>query len=170
MTCEKFIVSRSNKSDYELSRTAPRKEVVAVALKMKRIDGVSVPLLSSVEAQKKLQSVYTDIGHGNESTPWVFSVVATALNQGLISRNRTIFEPDRDVTRAEAFAMIMKSVCMMPPDDTLQNNWQDVVYAIAKTHDITVKNIEDFSPNTPILRQELITIAGRATEWAERTG
>jgi hypothetical protein len=170
VTCEKFIVSQSNKNDYEFSRTAPRKEVVAVALKMKRNKGISVPLVSSTEGQKILQPIYADIGKGYDSAPWLTPVVATALNQGLITRNRTIFEPERDVTRAEAFSMIMKSVCMMPLEDNTKNNWQDVVYAIAKTNHITVRTSGDFAPNTPILRQELITIAGRAVEWAERTG
>jgi hypothetical protein len=75
---------------------------------MKRENGTSVPFIKSEE----YKNIYYDIGRGEAS--WIQPVVETALKYGIISAERKIFEPDRDVTRAEAYVMIMKSVCMHP--------------------------------------------------------
>jgi hypothetical protein len=150
-----------------MNRGAPRKEVTGVAVKMKRIDGEGVALENDLSAVQKL---YTDVGHDNESDTWISPVVATALKYGLITNKRFTFEPERDVTRAEAFSMIMKSVCMMPIGDNLNANWQENVYTIAARNGITIRDWSSFSANTPILRSELVTIASRAADWAERTG
>lgn len=92
---------------------------------MKRIGGVNVSL---VEPQD-YQSLYTDIGIGEAS--WIQAIVETALKYNIVSSARTTFEPDRDVTRAEAYAMVMQSVCMTAPATSGQT-WQQNIFDRAK--------------------------------------
>jgi len=114
------------------------------------------------------QHIFTDIGLAWQAS-WIPQVVKTWLTHGLITPARTVFEPDKDVTRAEAYAMIMKSVCLkMPTSDA--SNWQQNLYAAVSSAWLTVRSWNTFEPNTPILRQELFTISARAADWAERTG
>lgn len=78
---------------------------------MKKVDGKNVSLLT----QGNYQNIYTDIGHGEAS--WIQPVVETALEYGIITNTRTHFEPERNVTRAETYAMMMNSVCMLSHDN-----------------------------------------------------
>lgn len=40
------------------------------------------------------------------------TIIETALKYGIITSSRDIFRPEDTITRAEAYAMIMESVCM----------------------------------------------------------
>ena len=95
---------------------------------MKRENGTSVPFIKSEE----YENIYDDIGKGEAS--WIQPVVETALKYDIISKERKTFEPDRDVTRAEAFGMIMKSVCMttQETDNTQQKIWQQDIFTRAQ--------------------------------------
>lgn len=133
---------------------------------MKRIEGKNVALETS---SQRAQDTYTDVGHGNDSAEWIAPVVATALKYDIISSERKTFEGDRSVTRAEAYAMIMKSVCMNVTQNT-SSDWRKNVHTLAQEQGLTIKSWETFSPERPILRQELFVLASRAGDWAERTG
>ncbi len=88
---------------------------------MKRIAGKSISLVPSTE----YQNIYTDIGVGEAS--WIQPIVETALKYDIVSSARKTFDPERDVTRAEAYAMIMQSVCMTPSKKTDQT-WQKIIF------------------------------------------
>ncbi len=89
---------------------------------MKKILGKNIDLIKPADYLNTFQ----DIGLPGQAS-WIQPVAETALKYGIISKNRTIFEPDRDVTRAEAFAMIMNSVCMSPTPDT-KTDWRISLY------------------------------------------
>jgi hypothetical protein len=111
-------------------------------------------------------NIYQDIGLTGQA-PWIQDVAETALTYGIISKERTLFEPDRDVTRAEAYAMIMNSVCMVLPAG---NDWQATLFDRASREGLTSRTWDTFEPNRSILRQELFLLASKAADWAERTG
>ena len=73
------------------------------------------------------------------------------------------------MTRSEAYAMVMKSVCIDVTNKDA-SDWRRHVHALALEKGLTVKTWDSFSPNRPILRQELFALASRAADWAERTG
>jgi hypothetical protein len=156
-----------NAGEYEMSREAARKEVVGIAVKMKRIEGKNISLVQDLS---EVQSTYSDVGTESDSAAWIAPVVATALKYGMVTSKRSVFEPERSVTRAEAFAMIMKSVCMLPVMENTSANWQENVYATAARNGVTIRDTSTFAPNAPILRSELVTISSRTADWAERTG
>ena len=88
----------------------------------------------------------------------------------MISKERTNFEPNRNVTRAEAYSLIMKSVCMNPENSTAKTAWQKSVFERASLEGLTSKTWTTFDPERPILRQELFKLATKVADWAERTG
>lgn len=171
VVCEGFITQQKSEKDYRFQDVAPRKEVVGIAVKMKKIQGKNVSLIEP----KDYLSIYTDIGQPGEA-PWIQSVAETALKYGITSSARTIFEPERDVTRAEAYAMIMSSTCMLPEKNTTTNTetekktWQKNIFERAKMDELTSKTWETFESERPILRQELFLLASKVSDWAERTG
>jgi hypothetical protein len=73
------------------------------------------------------------------------------------------------VTRAEAFAILMKSVCM-DTSKSAYSTWERRVYEIAKINGLTVKSWADFYPQNPILRQDLFAIITKINIWKEETG
>ena len=84
--------------------------------------------------------------------------------------NREKFEPDRNITRAESYAMIMAAFCLYPTGPS-EDSWQEKLYTVARKEGITNKEMfEDFEANREIYRQELYVITARTADWADRTG
>lgn len=100
---------------------------------------------------------------------WIQPVVETALYYNIISSNRTVFEPDRDITRAEAYAVITKAICVTT-DAKLGETWQQTIHRLARDNNLTVHDWNNFEPERSITRQELFTITSKAADLAERTG
>jgi len=139
---------------------------------MKKIQGQHIDFIPPSD----YLNIYQDIGQANQAD-WIQPVAETALKYGIISKERTTFEPDRDVTRAEAYAMIMNSVCMTidtkdttNTTDTKNTDWRLSMYNRANQEGLTSKTWDTFEPNRSILRQELFLLASKASDWAERTG
>lgn len=164
---EGFITARGTEAEYEFEKLASRKEVVAIALRMKRTNGVTVSLIDPLQYSNN----FTDIGLPGEVS-WIQPTVETALKYGIISNARTLFEPERAVSRAEAFAMVMKSVCLAVPASDAGNyaTWQEGVYDYAYRNGLTTRSWSAFQPESSILRQEIFVLASRAADWAEKTG
>jgi len=178
VVCEGFITPQTSESEYRFQDVAPRKEVVGIAVKMKKVEGKNVTIVTP----DNYQNLYTDIGQVNEAS-WIQPIAETALKYGITSSARTIFEPDRNVTRAEAYAMVMSSVCMLPKTEAITDTntgtstntdtiktWQQRLFDRAKTDGLTSKTWSTFDPERPILRQELFLLASKVSDWAERTG
>lgn len=132
---------------------------------MKKVEGKNVSLVTP----DKYQNIYIDLGLPGEAE-WIKPVAETALRYGITTNARTTFEPERDVTRAEAYAMVMSSVCMVPKKETIAGKtWQEHIYERAKIDELTSKTWETFDSERPILRQELFLLASKVSDWAERT-
>lgn len=88
---------------------------------------------------------------------------------GLISTENNLFRPDDNITRAEAFGMLMKSICM-DPGESVYPTWEERVYATAKKYNLTTRDWHKFQPQNPILRQELFVITTKLDLWRDSTG
>lgn len=161
---EGFIARRTKEADYSLTQVTPRKEALAIAVKMKRSKGENIALVTP----DKYTKIYTDIDFTSK-TDWLPAIVETGLAHNIITSQRTTFDANRSITRAEAYSMIMTSVCMYQPKNT-SSDWQKSIYQTAYEKGLTIRSWSDFTPNRDILRQELIVISIRAADWAERTG
>jgi hypothetical protein len=109
--------------------------------------------------------IFRDVVDGSPFEPYI----QTALKEDIITSERAIFEPKRNTSRSEAFAMIMASVCLNS-DKTDPDNWQKHVYDAAYTHGLTTQSWWNFMANTAITSQELHVLTARAADWAEETG
>ncbi len=96
-----------------------------IALRMKKIEGNRIVMV----VPSLYQNLYLDIS-GVGSSDWMQPATETALHHRIISQNRTAFEADRMVTRAEGFAMVMASVCLYP-SDTVRDTWQEKLWQVA---------------------------------------
>lgn len=67
------------------------------------------------------------------------------------------------MTRAEAFKVILGSICSYPTNTT--SNWQTDVAKQAIKLGFSTRTVGTFEPNRLLLKQELFTIAARAAEW-----
>lgn len=165
--CENIFVRQTRFEDYEFSKNASRRETVSVAVKMRKNQGERVELISDLST---LHMTYADVADKKQKERSFSPILATALRYGIISPKRIFFEADKSINRAEAFAMIMKSVCMLPLQEYDNVEWQKNVHQVATENTITERSWSDFRSDEPILRSELLVIASRAMEWAERTG
>lgn len=161
--CEGFIGAKESEEGYEMTKTAPRKEVVAVAVSMLKKDGKPIDRISS----DNYKNHFTDIGINGQDT-WIQSVVETALANNIITDARDTFQPENSVTRAEAYAMIMASVCMKP--ESSGTTWQENIYTAAESAGLTTRTWATFESESAIMRQDLFVVASRAADWAEKTG
>lgn len=115
-----------------------------------------IPLESRYTCQRK----HTDTTSGSS---WVCEVVEKAQVAGLISATNKQFRPLNTITRAEAYSILLKSICVHP--ETTQKNWQTEVAKTAKKYGFTTRSIAFFDPNKQILRQELFVLTARVAEW-----
>ncbi len=113
---------------------------------------------------------FSDIGVNPSEASWILPIAETALKYDIINASRPTFQPDRTVTRGEAYAMIMKSVCMLQADELQGSDWQQQMYEVAVREKLTIRDWTAFNASRPILRQELFVLSSRASDWAERTG
>jgi hypothetical protein len=159
--CEGFISTQTSENARPFVQ-ATRGEALSVAVRMKRINTESVPLVSENEFTR----FYTDVTLRN---PWI-SVVETALKHGILTQNNGQFARTMNrVTRSEAYAMIMASVCLRPRDID-PSLWQSALYDTAREQGLTVRDWSIFEPNRYITRYELFALSARAADWAEKTG
>jgi len=147
---EKSSCNKSNGCPQE----AKRQELVYIADQLR-----GIPLDDNYDCQGS----YTDTERGVAS--WVCEAAEKAQIAELISTTNTKFRPLDTMTRAEAYSVLMKSICIHP--DTDYRNWQTKVAQEARELGFTVRTVSTFEPNKLILRQELYALAARIAEYKE---
>lgn len=149
--------SSCNRS-YGCPQEAKRQELVYIADQLR-----GIPL---DEKNYECQGNHTDTERGVED--WVCEAAEKAQIAELISTTNTKFRPKDTMTRAEAYSVLMKSICVHP--DTDYRNWQTKVAQEAKELGFTVRSVSTFEPNKLILRQELYALAARIAEYKDENG
>jgi S-layer homology domain len=178
LVCDNVITKRDTESAYEYERNTYRKELLAIATNIHlkhpdaqekiKLSKLSGSLSSTLDTSSNYSYHFLDIGIAGQPE-WVRDTVDKGIVFGLISNQNQYFRPDDAATRAESFAMLMKSVCM-DPNQSIQKNWQQRVYEVALRNGITSRSWRDFRPDAPILRQELFLITARLDRWKDQTG
>lgn len=95
-------------------------------------------------------------------------MIQIALDRGLITSTR-LFEPQRLVTRLEAYTLLMKGVCLNPVPVEGQN-WTQAVHQAAYKAGVTNKTLSRFKPSATITKKEAFIIASQLADWADTTG
>jgi len=113
LSCLNIVDEKASCNDAGCTLNAKRQDLIYIA---SRIRGIPLDLTSDYECQR----VYTDTVSG--VPPWVCEVAEKANIAGLITGNNRSFRPLETMTRAEAFKVILGSICSYPTATT--NNWQ----------------------------------------------
>ena len=108
---------------------------------------------------------------------WSCQILERARDYSLISAARENARPGRVMTRAEAFATLMKAICVDTDGvdastypDVRTEQWQRRVIWSAMRYGFTIRDEYTFEENRPMLMQELYTVASRVTQWARENG
>ncbi len=134
---------------------SPRQEVISIAVRINRIE---------LTSNYVCKNIYSDTtGYG--VSPWTCQFAERSQEAGLISGSRSTFRPLDSVTRAEAYAILLKSACIVP--NITPDNWQIGVIESAMEYGLTVRDIESFAPNRAIQAPEVYTIASRVKALLE---
>jgi subtilisin family serine protease len=108
---------------------------------------------------------YVDIG----LTPsYACQVIEEAAKKQLITRANTLFRPSDTLSRAEAYAILMKSICIVP--DGSSPDWQTNIARKAREHGFTVRDSETFEPERPLLVSEMYAIVSQMVKYREKEG
>ncbi len=150
LVCEGIITQAQTKRSY---KRITRGDVLGIAVNMLR-----VPMTDS--------TYYS--GDFEDITEPMKPMIQTALDHGLITNTR-LFEPQRLVTRLEAYTLLMKGVCLNPVPVEGQN-WIQAVYQTAYKAGITNKNLSRFKPSGTVTKKEVFIIASQLADWADITG
>lgn len=154
LSCLNIVDEKGSCTDAKCTQNAPRQDLIYIA---SRIRGIPLDLSSDYRCENR----YTDTVRG--VAPWVCEVAEKANTADLITGNNRTFRPLDTMTRAEAFKVILGSICTYPTDTS--SNWQTDVAKTAIKLGFSTRTVGTFEPNRPLLRQELFVISARAAQW-----
>ena len=167
------IGNRSTCREYNLDRTITRQEVAAVTLKVGEVCGTiqNIPPQGSY----RCENIFSDVSTSYPND-WVCRVAETLAQEGVISQNDVntygdvFFRPLKNVTRAEALAMILNGGDLEFQDTIYDDwrfgstgavTWQKPLIQYAFDRDI-ITSITGFSPNTNAYRRDVFNFAAKA--------
>ena len=178
----KGVVSYKNTCrEYNLDRTITRQEVAAVTLKVGEICGS----ISNIppQGQYMCDNIFSDVS-SSYPNDWVCRVAETLARDGIISQNDqnaygdVFFRPLKNITRAEALAMLMSGANLEYQGTTYDDwrfsgtgavTWQKPLMQYAYDRDI-ISSITSFGPNTNAYRRDVFNYAIKAINLCETNG
>lgn len=137
-------------------KTVTRLETVLVALKLR-----GIPMLREYSCHHLYEDIFS-VG-----LPWfTCQAVEKAKTAQMISATNTHFYPLSPVSRIEAYSILMKSICVHPI--STDENWKYLVIKKAQELWFTVRTLETFEPDRPLLGSELSIISQYLDEYAQK--
>lgn len=140
------------------SKRVSRIEVLNIAVNMLR---------GEKSAAADYNNTYTDITPAGNSQETV-AVIQTGLDNGLIFPNNGAFEPTKKIPRIEAYALLMRGVCMYPVEG--EDDMARAIHQKAIQENITTKQWARFRPYSGITRNEVFILASALADWADKNG
>lgn len=119
LSCLNIVDEKASCTEAGCTQNAKRQDLIYIA---SRIRGIPLDLSSDYQCENR----YSDTARGVPS--WVCEVAEKSQTAGLITSANKKFRPLDTMTRSEAYAVLLKSVCIIP--ETTSTNWQT---NIAKT-------------------------------------
>lgn len=178
----KGVVSYKNTCrEYNLDRTITRQEVAAVTLKVGEICGA----ISNIppQGQYMCDNVFSDVS-STYPNDWVCRVAETLARDGIVSQNDqntygdVFFRPLKNVTRAEALAMLLGGANLEYQSTTYDDwrftgtgavSWQKPLMQYAYDRDV-ISSITTFGPNANAYRRDVFNYAIKAINLCQTNG
>jgi YVTN family beta-propeller protein len=154
LVCENIITqAESKKKEKRISRF----ETLKIGVNMLHLQRAS---------RVDYDNVYTDITLTRENTDMI-EIIQTGLQNKLITPTYQTFEPKKNISRIEAYALLMRSVCMEPEKTESPAR---SIHQKAYQEGITTKSWARFRPNSMITRSEVYILASQLADWADKNG
>lgn len=114
--------------------------------------------------------IYSNKAFADVSNHWAKADVNDMASRLIINGiNDTTFEPDKDITRAEFMAIVVRGLGLLRTGqgnasfaDVKSSDWYYDAVSIAKEYGITNGKNGNFDPNSKITREEAMTMIARA--------
>jgi len=152
--CEGFISGEVKKNP-----SISRAEVLEIAVNMMR---------KELSDDSKYTNTYTDIS--SEKNANLIPLIQTGLDYKFIYPNGGTFQPTKPVSRIEAYALLMKGICLSPQEWLVGEERKKSLYDMAFSTKLTNKTWKRFRPNKPITRNEVFLVASQLADWADTHG
>jgi hypothetical protein len=149
-----IITYRANYSDYKTQSLISRQELIAIALKIKWIE---------IPDNYACKNKFLDVSSSRPNN-WACWVAELAMDNWIISKGNKYFQPTKNVSISEAYAIIFDSLDRYYRGSIINlnynfypdtQNWQKELIVYAFENSI----IKDYSidPNKPVARWELFS-------------
>ena len=148
---DKHVIVRQRPTEnYALADKVLRQEVVGIAI---RLTGLNFRTVESISLPDPYtcENTFLDVKQ-NVPNSWACRSVEIAAKAGIITTNNKQFRPEADITRAEAIAMMLSAVKLMPKTDSTKT-WQENVMDTSRALGILAD--DKLSPDEKITRGEL---------------
>lgn len=127
---DKHVIVRQRPiENYALSDRVLRQEVVGIALRLTAGNFRNIETITLPEPYT-CANIFLDVSQTKPNS-WACRSVEIAAKYGIITKNNHHFRPEDDITRAEAIAMVLSGVKLMPKTDG-SRPWQEVVMETSK--------------------------------------
>lgn len=154
---DKHVIVRQRPiENYALGDKVLRQEVVGIAIRLtglnfRTVEHIDLPELYTCE------NTFADVKQNTPNT-WACRSIETAAKRGIITTNNREFRPETDITRAEAIAMMLASVKLMPKVQDGEK-WTDVVMQASQNLGILAD--DKLSADEKITRGELFYVVSK---------
>ena len=144
---KEVIVRQRPVENYALTDKVLRQEVIGVALRLtglnfRTIEHITLPELYTCG------NLFSDVRQNTPNT-WACRSIETAVKHGIITGKNREFRPEADITRAEAIAMMLSAVKLMPTVDEGEE-WTEVI--MQASHNLGILTEKDLDPDEKITR------------------
>ncbi len=173
LSAQGIVSYRASCAEYNLDRTITRQEVAAVALKVGEVCGSIGNIAPS--GGYMCENMFSDVS-ASYPNDWVCRVAETLARDGIVSQSDTnqygdtFFRPLKNVTRAEALAMLLNGGNLQFQGVTYDDwrftgtgavSWQKPLMQYAYDRDI-INSITSFGPNSNASRGDVFNYATTA--------
>ncbi len=181
LSAQGVVSYRASCAEYNLDRTITRQEVAAVALKVGEVCGSIANIPPS--GGYTCENMFSDVS-ASYPNDWVCRTAETLARDGIVSQSDTnqygdtFFRPLKNVTRAEALAMVLNAGNLefqgVTYDDwrftgTGAVAWQKPLMQYAYDRDV-ITSITAFGPNTNAYRRDVFNYAADAITLCRGNG
>lgn len=147
---KKVIVRQRPTDNYGLSDKVLRQEVVGIAIRLTGLNFRGVESISLPDPYT-CDNTFADVKQSKPNS-WVCRSVEIAAKYGIISTSNENFRPEDAITRAEAIAMIMNAVKLLPKTDETKP-WQESIMSTSR--DLKILADDTLPADEDITRGEL---------------
>lgn len=140
-----IVTKQSDEKLYRLDDYITRAELVGISLKLK---GTTLP------ENYQCKKYFSDV----TANDWICRAVEIAADEGLISRTNKTFNPQRNITRSESLAIILKASGLLDKMPEILTNYisSDFVFVPQK---IDIENyLNSISENDPLVKNKKIIL------------